>query len=102
MEALTIKMFAALKWLFPAVLGSAFAAYSGERQTPVKTFISFVSGVVTAAIFGGAAIQYWSVPVGWLQAAIYFSIGLWGMGIVIQISEKTPNAIDAIIQRLTR
>lgn len=97
-----LKMVAILKWLFPAALGSAIAVFIGERSSPYKSMFMFVCGCSISSIFGGGIIEHWNIPIGMIQASIYLSCGLWGMGLIIQIYHQLPIAVSKIIDKYTR
>lgn len=100
-SAFALKIFAVLKWLFPAALGSAIAVFIGERSTPGKSMIMFVGGSSVASIFGGGIIEHWNIPIGMIQASIYLACGLWGMGVIIQIYQQLPVAVNKLIDKYT-
>lgn len=98
---IALKILAVFKWLFPAALGSAIAVFIGEKSSPYKSMFMFVCGCLISSIFGGGIIEHWGIPVGMIQASIYLSCGLWGMGLIIQIYRQIPVAVSKIIDKYT-
>lgn len=101
-STIALKLWAALKWILPAALGSAIAVFLGDKTHPVKGFSMFVAGSCVAGIFGGGIIEYFAIKPGMLQASIYLAVGLWGMGVIIQVYKQIPMALENLREKFTK
>lgn len=90
-----------IKWIAPAAIGSGFAVFIDRTEnTKLRRLGLFFFGAFIAAVFGGGMIEYWNIQPGFIQASIYMGWGLWGVGIVIQITHRTPEFISELKERL--
>lgn len=104
--AIGAKLWIFLKFVAPAAFGSAIAVFSDKAErTKTYTIGMFTAGLLTSIYGGGGTISfiewYLSKPElkiivivpNQIQAAIYFTLGLWGLGLAIQLKEKLPDAV---------
>lgn len=101
MESLLETLLAFLKWIAPAAIGSGFAVFIDRTEnTKLRRLGLFFFGATLAAVFGGGMIEYWDIQPGFIQASIYMGWGLWGVGIVIQVTHITPEFVRELKDRL--
>lgn len=90
-----------LKWIAPAAIGSGFAVFIDRTENATRRKLGlFLFGATLAAVFGGGMIEYWNIQPGFIQASIYMGWGLWGVGIVIQVTHLTPEFVRELKDRL--
>lgn len=99
MEAVAIKFGLVLKWLIPSALGSAIGVYIGKRVNAAEGFFLFVVGVGIAAYVGAGIVEYYAIQPGAIQACIYLGTGIWGLGIIIQITRQLPEIVKAKLEK---
>jgi len=101
MESLLIKIGVILKWLFPAAVGSGMAIFiAKEPNTDKRKFLLFIFGIAISGILGGGLVEYFSIHMTMVQAAIYFGVGVWGIGIITQINDQLPQLIRAFFSKI--
>lgn len=100
MESLLIKLGIVLKWLLPASIGSGIAVLiNKEKTTNLHKFLVFVFGLCISVFVGGGIVEYFDIQMKAVQATIYFGLGLWGIGILMQINEQMPQIFRALFSK---
>lgn len=91
------------KWFVFAALGSGLAVFidkTEEKDNSWKRKLGwFFFGATMSIVFGSAFIEWQGIAAQAMQGAIYFGMGVWSMGIAIQVAEKLPSFINQIADK---
>lgn len=92
-----LQVWLVFKWLIPVAVGSGLSIFldKTENTTKRKCWL-FLFGASISILLGGAIIEHYPHLGNAAQGLIYFSIGLWGMGIIVQMTEKIPPAFSKL------
>jgi len=100
MEAAFTHLWILFKWILPAAIGSALAVFIDNTEITYKRKIGlFFFGAFISIFVGGAIVEHYHITSSAVQGLIYFGLGVWGMGIVIQVSKQIPEAITNIREK---
>lgn len=103
MEAAILQIWLTIKWVVFAAIGSGLSVMMDkEENTGRQKFFLFFCGALVSIIAGGACIEYFAVKGSAVQAFVYWSCGLWGMGILMQITKQIPIAISNLRDKFTK
>jgi hypothetical protein len=95
-----LQVWLVFKWLVPVAFGSGLAVFLDKTENTFKRKCClFFFGAAISVIGGGAIIEHYPNLGNAAQGLIYFSLGLWGMGIVVQLSEKIPPAVSRLFDK---
>lgn len=98
-----LQLWITFKWVIFASIGSGLSVMMDKTQNTIKQkFILFIFGALVSIIAGGAFIEYCAIKGSAVQAFIYWSCGLWGMGIVLQVTKQIPEAIANLRDKFTK
>jgi undecaprenyl pyrophosphate phosphatase UppP len=100
MESVVLQAWILFKWFLPAAIGSGLAVFIDKTENTVQRKIGlFIFGAIISIICGGACIEYFHITSSTFQGLIYWAWGVWGMGIVIQLTHQIPEAITNIREK---
>ena len=94
---LILYIWASVKWWIFGAVGSGLSIMinKSEENTSQK-FMLFASGAIVSVIGGEAIIEIFSITGKASQGLIYWSLGVWGMGIIIQMNKQIPKVFDML------
>lgn len=97
-----LQVWLVVKWLIPAAIGSGLAVFidDTENKLTAKAWWFFY-GASISVIAGSAFIEWQNIQAQTMQGLIYFGIGVWGMGLSIQITKKIPSFINQIADKVS-
>ena len=97
MESGILQIWLSVKWLVFAAIGSGISVLTDkEESTNKQKLLLFFVGAVVSIIAGGACIEVFQIHGGAVQGFIYWAWGLWGMGIILQITKLLPKLFDLL------
>ena len=90
-----IYVWASIKWWIFGAFGSGLSIMinKSEENTSQK-FMLFASGAMISVIGGEAIIEIFSISGKASAGLIYWSLGVWGMGIIIELNKQLPKIFD--------
>ncbi len=102
MESGLWQLWIIFKWLLPAAVGSALAVFIDNTEITYKRKVGlFFFGAFISIIVGGAIVENYHIVNTPTQGLIYFGLGVWGMGIIIQVSKQLPEVAKQIPDAIT-
>jgi hypothetical protein len=103
MESGIIQLWLAVKWLVFAAIGSGLSVLMDKTEnTSRQKFYLFLLGAIISIFAGGAMIEWLNVKGPAIQGFIYWAWGLWGVGIVIQVTQQIPAAVSNLRDKFTK
>lgn len=103
MEAGILQIWLSIKWLVFAAMGSGLTVIMDKTDnTNKQKFLLFIFGAIVSIIAGGASIEYFNIKGNAVQGFVYWAWGVWGMGIVIQITQQIPNILANLRDKFTK
>jgi hypothetical protein len=96
-----LQVWLVFKWLVPVAIGSGLSVFldKTENTTKMKCWL-FLFGASISVLVGGAIIEQYPTLGNASQGLIYFSLGLWGMGLIVQLTEKIPPAFSKLFDKV--
>ncbi len=103
MESGIWQVWLSIKWLVFAVVGSGLSVMMDKAEsTNKKKWLLFIFGAIVSIIAGGASIEYFSIKGGAVQGFIYWAFGVWGMGVINQVTQQIPATISNLRDKFTK
>lgn len=103
MESGLMQLWVLFKWILPAAIGSGLAVFIDSTESTFKRkFGLFLFGALVSILAGGACIEWFDIKGSAVQGFIYWAWGVWGMGIVIQITKQLPIIITNLRDKYTK